>query len=483
MCKRILYTILILGILNFAVACGGGGGGSSDTSDPDGGDTVADTTTLTGTVATGQALSGVMLYIKDSLGSVKHVTTEADGSYTLDVSDMTAPFYLEVEGYGLYSLYNSDTGVANVTPLTTLFVALANGGDADIYTSAPAVSSLKLDEAEQALIGMLAGVLTAYGVEADINFINDAFDADGSGVDAILDALTFSITGTTVTVTNTFNGTEIASATLEDDGSLAVAGDGISAADISGLATGVTNMRMGVILTDDYDSEPVFSFSSISIDASGMVVMRVYAVDGDTGDLYIETGTGTKSGSDITFTLSSILCSDEGGTGGTAVFTGTMDDDGNVSGTFENTITGGICQESGTAVYTGSFTAENVTDATPADIEGTYEVYATPEGAAALGPVEMEIDQTANLLTFSLTYADDTVEGSGVVYGNYIMMSVPAVICEDTCFNESCANPEMATFFGYYSNGTIEGYYGDGIVAGVTCQNGSATGYWTATKQ
>ena len=65
-------------------ACGGGGGGG-------GGTTAAASSVITGTAAAGAPIIGKVT-VKDSLGAQKTVDIEADGTYRVDVADMTGPF-------------------------------------------------------------------------------------------------------------------------------------------------------------------------------------------------------------------------------------------------------------------------------------------------------------------------------------------------------------------------------------------------------
>lgn len=101
-------------------------------SSSDGGNPPATTSTLSGTVATGAPVAGVV-HVIDRNGNRNKATIGADGRYALSVSDMTAPFLImavPVSGDPLFSFANAANIKANITPLTNLSLFLAhNQGD------------------------------------------------------------------------------------------------------------------------------------------------------------------------------------------------------------------------------------------------------------------------------------------------------------------------------------------------------------------
>ncbi len=188
--------------------CNGGGG--------DGEDTPAAATTLSGTAAAGAPIVGTVT-IKDSSSpaQTKTVTIEADGNYTVDVSDMTAPYLVRADGYvggNDYHLYSAGTsadvgGTINITPLTDLIVANIAGEVARDYFEHGDFSGLTAEELTaqaQALKAKLLPVLQALGVSDSIDLLRASFNTDHTGMDAALDILRVSTDpGTQVaTITN-----------------------------------------------------------------------------------------------------------------------------------------------------------------------------------------------------------------------------------------------------------------------------------------
>lgn len=186
--------------------CGGssGGGGGS------GGTPV--TGSISGTAAKGAAISSATVTVKDRDGNSRTATTGADGKYTLDVTGMTAPFLvkLEISGVTLFSVGNA-AGTINVTPLTDLIVKnyyLVNGTTAtDAFdgltatTPAPSADTVKI--IASTVVQVMRQWLQSKGVDAtSFDPIATAFDANGSGVDGVLDITVINAGGTSITVTS-----------------------------------------------------------------------------------------------------------------------------------------------------------------------------------------------------------------------------------------------------------------------------------------
>jgi len=115
--KRILAVLASVFLAMSPFSCGGGGGGGTTTS------------TLSGTVATGKPLAYVPVYLKDSKGNKRSTITDANGKFSFDTTDLTPPFYLKTQGYGLFSYTDKKSGTVNITPLSTAVVAVANNGN------------------------------------------------------------------------------------------------------------------------------------------------------------------------------------------------------------------------------------------------------------------------------------------------------------------------------------------------------------------
>lgn len=128
---------IVLGSLALS-ACGGGGGGGGEVSALQ--DALLSTSlNLTGTAATGEAITNAAVSARCAVGSASGVTGP-DGVYKLSSPNLTGPCLLEVT-YGtpsqtLHSLAAVD-GIANITPLTELISAkvLAHANLTSIFSS------------------------------------------------------------------------------------------------------------------------------------------------------------------------------------------------------------------------------------------------------------------------------------------------------------------------------------------------------------
>ncbi|MBI5920245.1 MAG: cytochrome c [Betaproteobacteria bacterium] len=191
----------LIGAVLFLSACGGGDGSTGP----------AAAKTLTGVAATGSPVVGEVL-LKDSSPSPVHLkaATASDGSFAFNTAGLTPPFMIKttVAASNLYSLA-ADSGIYNLTPLTTMAVAQAAGGaDLDalysnhVQTEINAAAA-KMSDAVAALHKNLAPLLEQYGVTA--NILTGQFSANHTGVDALLDAVAISIAKGTVTITNKQN--------------------------------------------------------------------------------------------------------------------------------------------------------------------------------------------------------------------------------------------------------------------------------------
>lgn len=209
----IKFNLLAMALfISFALVlmtgCNGGGG--------DGEDTPAAVTTLSGTAAAGAPIIGTVT-IKDSSSpaQTKTVTIEADGNYTVDVSDLAAPYMVRADGYvggNEYHLYSAGTaadvgGTINITPLTDLIVANIAGSVTQDYFENGDFSGLTAEELTaqaEALKAKLLPVLQELGVSDSIDLLRASFNTDHTGMDAALDILRVSTDPETqvATITN-----------------------------------------------------------------------------------------------------------------------------------------------------------------------------------------------------------------------------------------------------------------------------------------
>jgi len=203
-------------------ACGGGGS-SSDSSSNGTGAAVANASTMSGTVAVGNALSGATVTITDVNGKTATATSGAGGAYTVSLAGLTAPFIISATvpsgvSTTLYSVVASTAtsgGAAltvNVTPLTTAVAALlaADGDPVSLTQSgaSSAVTPASVSAAIAKLDAALGAILTANGLSpASFDPIGGTFTTDQTGADAVIDS---------VSVTPSVNGKGLQLASLAD---------------------------------------------------------------------------------------------------------------------------------------------------------------------------------------------------------------------------------------------------------------------------
>jgi hypothetical protein len=222
-------------------ACGGGGGDA----------TPQVSTLLSGTAAAGAPIIGTVT-IKDSAtptAQTKTVTIAADGKYTVDVSDLTAPYMVRADGFvggNEYHLYSAGTaadvgGTINITPLTDLIVANIAGSVAQSYFDNGDFSGLtaaELTAQADALKSKLLPVLQALGVSDSIDLLRASFSTDHTGLDAALDILQVSTDPTTqiATITNIITQQQMTS-------NIATGAYAGAMTETTGVATGVTDIQ------------------------------------------------------------------------------------------------------------------------------------------------------------------------------------------------------------------------------------------------
>lgn len=182
-------------------ACGGGGDSASQTPNPP---PAAAALTIGGVAAVGAPLVGATVNAKCSAGTPASGTTSATGSYSLSVVGGVLPCVLRASGGTACGAPNtqqlhawvpgavaSTSARANLTPLTELMAAHTTGGSPAAFFDAvdaagfaritTATSSAALDAVRNGLPEALRGAL------GGADPLTAVFQADGSGLDAVLD--------------------------------------------------------------------------------------------------------------------------------------------------------------------------------------------------------------------------------------------------------------------------------------------------------
>jgi len=199
-------VLLLLAITASAIvaACGGGGG---ELLTPGGGDNPppvnppAATSVVTGTAASGAAIANVVVTLKDSTNRAVTATTATSGAFSLNTSDLTPPFVLQLSlpsGRPLFSVSTdaNRTATINITPLTDIVVRTwfgMNGQTADSGfadpSAVPPPAPAQVRAIAQVLLNTLQLPITANAapIGDPLDLIAKPFAADGTGIDKLLD--------------------------------------------------------------------------------------------------------------------------------------------------------------------------------------------------------------------------------------------------------------------------------------------------------
>lgn len=181
---------MCLSIVLSLTACGG-----SSSSSPE--STTNQNTILSGTAAAGAAIEG-QVFVKGSQGVVASQDISANGRFSIDVSDLTAPYLLQARGtvagrqYVLSSFAADTSQNTNITPLTELVLANSLQQEPSQVFDSGAFAQLDqavLAQQEQELRQRLAPLLSAAGVSDNTSLLAGEFVADHSGLDLVLDLI------------------------------------------------------------------------------------------------------------------------------------------------------------------------------------------------------------------------------------------------------------------------------------------------------
>jgi hypothetical protein len=263
------HHVIGAAIAALLTACGGGGG--TDSTGP-----TSTTLTLSGTAATGLAISGATVQAKCASG-IGTATTQADGRYSITVDGGALPCVLEVAPAGgepLHSVIDGSGGgsaTVNITPLTELVAANAAGGSpAALFANFDAAAQAKLSANNvQAAVG---AVITALQGVVDLTGVNPIKDtlvaatgagATGNALDQKLDTLKTAL--------------DAAQTTLAELTAAVAANSGGSAAPLQTLlqptASGCVGFRSGRYMAlNPGESDPAWAVHPITVDAATLNV-------------------------------------------------------------------------------------------------------------------------------------------------------------------------------------------------------------------
>lgn len=207
-------------------ACGGGGdgGSSSGSGTPP---PAPKTDTLSGTAATGAAVAGATITVRNAAGATATGKSGEDGRYSIAI-ESAPPYLLKVttgSGTLLYS-FAAAAGTVNLTPLTTLALHDA-GGKKPLSTLFEGWKTTRLaadavTAAAKRVNANFAALYSAKGVDPKtFDFFSRSFSADGKGFDAVLDGLSISLSCSSTSCTETI---KIGESVYTYDFSISVAG-------------------------------------------------------------------------------------------------------------------------------------------------------------------------------------------------------------------------------------------------------------------
>jgi hypothetical protein len=213
-----ITTLCMLMIAALIAGCGGGSGGSG---------AGVSSQTVSGVAATGAPLVGqVTLRDSSSVHKDKVTVIANDGSFSVDVSDMQAPYLLKATGTvdgvsrTLFS-FADQPGTANINPLSSVALANAAGVDnpATIFDK-PDPSTL--DKVQSAMPGSIVALqtklrplLSTFGASS-VNPVTGPYTADHDGLDGVFDNVKVTLSNGTLTITNATTDAVIFTAQVKD---------------------------------------------------------------------------------------------------------------------------------------------------------------------------------------------------------------------------------------------------------------------------
>jgi len=207
-------AVIIVAIISLVSlsACGGGGGGTPTSQ------------SVSGVAATGAAINGGPISLRDASGHTKTAVTDASGNYSVDITGLTGPFLLRVHpaaGADLFS-YATGSGTANIHPFTDLIVrnrfALSGQDNTDaLFAQTGAIvlpTSAQISTVKDNVANLIYNQLVMAGIApSHFDFFTTSFTPGSHSLfDNVLDAVKVIISAGTATIN--VNSSPIASFSL-----------------------------------------------------------------------------------------------------------------------------------------------------------------------------------------------------------------------------------------------------------------------------
>jgi hypothetical protein len=159
--------------------------------------TVSTTVAVMGTAATGHALAGALITLKDANGKSESTVSDDDGRFNLSTAGLKAPFLMEADdgrGRVLFGAAAS-AGGANLDTVTDLMVRswyMAHGSTPEAafadMSAHPAPTAKSMAVLDRNFAGLMGQALATEGLDSQkFSLFSTSFNADGTGFDAVLD--------------------------------------------------------------------------------------------------------------------------------------------------------------------------------------------------------------------------------------------------------------------------------------------------------
>jgi Big-like domain-containing protein len=166
--------------------------------------TVTTMSAVAGTAATGHAMAGALITLKDAGGKSAVTASSAQGRFNFSTAGLKGPFLIKADdgrGRALFGVAAEDGG-ANVNTVTDVMVRTwyaAHGSTPEAafadMGAHPAPDAKSLSLMDKNFAGLLDKALAAEGLDSrHFSPASTSFNADGTGFDAVLDH-TSAITG------------------------------------------------------------------------------------------------------------------------------------------------------------------------------------------------------------------------------------------------------------------------------------------------
>lgn len=159
--------------------------------------TVTTMDAVAGVSATGHAMAGALVTMKDATGRSTVTESSDQGRFSLSTAGLKGPFLIKADDGRGRVLFGAAAGPggANVTPVTDLMVRTwfaAHGSTPEAafadMSAHPAPDAKSLSVLDKSFAGLLDKSLTAEGVDSQkFSPASTSFNADSTGFDAVLD--------------------------------------------------------------------------------------------------------------------------------------------------------------------------------------------------------------------------------------------------------------------------------------------------------